>query len=315
VHVWDENPLDLWTTPRSELISTITLHSTNGYFGDGRISTNANLSSPSGLALDALGSLYFCRHLQQPRSKGRHQKIISTVTGSGNCGNSGDLGGSHNASVRDPNKQLGKEVALRVPSAMRRIDKLGQNIWQKDPLRWLLVIIFAAIVGVVTGHAVIASISGSVSVVDGTSMAPSFLPGSRVYTAPISTPLERGDVVLIDDGKKGYALKRIVAMPGESVQMWRGHVFINKKMLREPYLAKHTYTFPDTLMEISSFKLVQEQYFVMGDNRDYSEDSRRYGPIERAQIRSRVPSFGESMHSSFGAYTLPSEGKRNIKAL
>jgi len=198
---------------------------------------------------------------------------------------------------------------------MTWIHQLGQRMWQKDTFQRLLVILFATIVGVVTGHLVIGSISGSVSVVDGTSMAPSFSSGSRVYTAPISTPIERGDVVLIDDGKKGYALKRIVAMPGESVQMWRGHVFINRKMLREPYLAKHTYTFPDTLTEIPSFKLVQEQYFVMGDNWDYSEDSRRYGPIERDQIKSRVPSFGAPMRSCFEAYTLPLEGKRNIKAL
>src|SRR5260370_26925147 len=102
---------------------------------------------------------------------------------------------------------------------MRQIYRLSQNIWQKDPLRWLLAIVLAAIIGIVTGHTVIASVSGSVSVVDGTSMAPSFPPGSRVYTAPISTTLKRGDVVLIDDGKKEYALKRIIAIPRETVQM------------------------------------------------------------------------------------------------
>jgi signal peptidase I len=188
-------------------------------------------------------------------------------------------------------------------------------IWQKDPLRWLFAIILWASVGIVTGHSVVASVSGSVCVVDGTSMAPNFPPGSRVYTAPISTPLERGDVVLIDDGKKGYALKRIVAMPGETVRMWRGYVFINKKMLLEPYLTKYTYTFPDSLAEISTFKLPEGQYFVMGDNREYSVDSRRYGPIERDQVKSRVPAPDDSMRACFGTYTLPADGTRNIKAL
>ena len=193
--------------------------------------------------------------------------------------------------------------------------RVGQNIWQKDPFRWLLAVILAAAVGIVTGHTVIASVSGSVSVVDGTSMVPTFAPGSRVYTAPISTPLQRGDIVLIDDGHKEYALKRIVAMPGEKLQMWRGYLFVNGKMLREPYLAKHTYTFPDSLMQISSFKLAEGQYFVMGDNRDYSVDSRRYGPVGREQVKSRVPPFGDSMRACFSAYTLPTEGKRGIKAL
>jgi signal peptidase I len=197
---------------------------------------------------------------------------------------------------------------------MRKICRVAQTLWRRDAFRWPFAIVFAAIVGIVTGHTVIASVSGSVSVVDGTSMVPTFPPGSRVYTAPIASPLARGDVVLIDDGNKDYALKRIVAMPGEIVQMWRGYVFINRKMLKEPYLAKHTYTFPDAVAEVSTFKLAEEQYFVMGDNRDYSMDSRRYGPIGRDQIRSRVPAFGGSM-PCFSAFTLPSEGKRTIKAL
>ena len=181
--------------------------------------------------------------------------------------------------------------------------------------RWLLAVVFAAIVGIVTGHTVIASVSGSVCVVDGSSMQPTFGPGSRVYTAPISGPLLRGDIVLVDDGNKEYALKRIVAMPGEKIQLWRGYVFINRKMLREPYLPKHTYTFPDAISEAPTFKLGDDQYFVMGDNRDYSVDSRRYGPIERDRIKSRVPSYGNSMRACFSAYTLPLDGKRNIKAL
>ena len=198
---------------------------------------------------------------------------------------------------------------------MRKIYRVSQSLWHKDPLRWLFAIIFAAIVGIVTGHTVIASVSGSVSVVDGTSMIPTFPPGSRVYTAPISTPLQRGDIVLLNDGNKEYALKRIIAMPGEKIQLWRGYVFIDGKMLREPYLMKHTYTFPDALMEIPSFKLADDQYFLMGDNRDYSVDSRRYGPIGREQIKSRVPPVGDSMRACFSAYTLPTGIKRGIKAL
>jgi signal peptidase I len=107
----------------------------------------------------------------------------------------------------------------------------------------------------------------------------------------------------------------VVALPGENVQIWRGYIFINRRMLREPYLPRHTYTFPDVLKEISSFKLDPDQYFVMGDNRDFSIDSRRYGPVKRDQIKSRVPSYGDSMRACFSAYTLPSEGKRTIKAL
>ena len=198
---------------------------------------------------------------------------------------------------------------------MIAIYRVGQKLWQKDLFRWLFGITLGAIVGIVAGHTVIASVSGSISVVDGSSMIPSFPPGSCVYTAPISTPLERCDVVLINDGDKEYALKRIIGLPGETVQMWRGYVFINRKMLREPYLPKHTYTYPDSLTEIACFKLAPDQYFVMGDNRECSVDSRRYGPLTRTQIKSRVPSLGASVGACFSAYTLPTEGKRTITAL
>jgi len=146
-------------------------------------------------------------------------------------------------------------------------------------------------------------------------MAPTFMPGTRVYTAPIATPLKRGDIVLVDDGRKDYALKRIVGMPGEIVHLWRGYVFINRKMLREPYLAKHTYTFPDENTQTFVFELGPDQYFMLGDNRDHSSDSRTYGPVERKLIKSRAPSAGDASRAWFSAYTLPIGGKRAIRPL
>ena len=210
---------------------------------------------------------------------------------------------------------MARKLQHRLSADMRQIYRLSQSVWQIGPFRWVCAIIFGAIVGIVTGHTVIASVSGSVCVVDGNSMEPTFAPGSRVYTAPISSDLLRGDIVLINDGNKEYALKRIVGMPGETIQMWRGYVFINRKMLREPYLARHTYTFPDPRSEICVYKLRDNEYFVMGDNRDCSIDSRRYGPVDRERIKSRVPSFGDSMRACFSAYTLPVEGMRTIRAL
>src|SRR5262245_49735666 len=127
---------------------------------------------------------------------------------------------------------------------MRQIYRLSRNLWQKKPFRWIATVTVAACFGIAAGHTVIASISGSVSVVQGMSMAPTYRPGECIYTAPISTPLQRGDIVLIQDDKNGYAVKRIVGMPRETIHLWRGYVFIDRKMLREPYLAKHTYTCP-----------------------------------------------------------------------
>jgi signal peptidase I len=197
---------------------------------------------------------------------------------------------------------------------MTQLWRWTRTLWNKKPFRWMFAACLAALVGVAAGRTV-KSMSGLVSVVDGQSMAPTYEHGSTVYTAPITTPLERGDIVLIDDGHSEYALKRIIGMPGETVILWRGYVFINRKMLREPYLAKHTYTFPSPENETCVFELGNDQYFVMGDNRLRSVDSRAYGPVERKRIKSRVPSTANALRAHFAAYSLPAKGKRTIQAL
>jgi len=198
---------------------------------------------------------------------------------------------------------------------MRLIYRFAQRIWQKEPFRWSATVLVAAFFGVAAGHTVIGSISGSVSVVDGMSMAPTYVPGERIYTAPIATPLERGDIVLMNDGNQEYALKRIVGLPGETVHLWRGYVFINRIMLREPYLPKHTYTSPSQQTETCVFELGHDEYFVLGDNRVCSIDSRAYGPVERGRIKSRVPMPQDFLRPRFAAFTLPGEGKRTIRPL
>lgn len=144
-------------------------------------------------------------------------------------------------------------------------------------------------------------------------MSPNYPSGTRVYTVPISSPVQRGDVVVLDDGHKEYAMKRVVAMPGETVFLWRGKVFINKRLLSEPYLPKHTYTIP---FERPTFFVVgNNQYFVLGDNRMESADSRTYGAVNEDQIKRRVPPAPGSLRAEFRPFTLPAPGKTLIRAL
>ncbi len=185
----------------------------------------------------------------------------------------------------------------------------------RPALRWAFGVIVAALVGVGAGRTVIANLSGSVSVVDGLSMAPNFQPGERIYTAPITGRLERGAVVLVNDGSREFALKRVVGLPNETVILWRGYVFINRRLLREPYLPRLTFTHPDQRNDRLVFELGPDQYFVMGDNRVCSTDSRLYGPIERNQIRSRVPAQPGAPQPALEKFTLPQTGKRTIRSL
>jgi signal peptidase I len=197
---------------------------------------------------------------------------------------------------------------------MRLLSRLSAIFWRIKPFRWVFMLTFAAFLGIAAGKTVLA-FSGSVAVVDGLSMEPTYEPSARVYTTSISSPIRRADIVLLDDGKREYALKRVVGLPGETVIIWRGYVFINRRMLKETYLPKYTYTFPDETAGNFVFVLGPEEYFVMGDNRTASIDSRSYGPVERRKIKSRVPLPESFQRPETLALTLPEEGKRTIRRL
>lgn len=194
----------------------------------------------------------------------------------------------------------------------RNLCRLIQKLWKNPACRLSVAAALAVGVGVGAGHAFI----GSVYLVDGRSMDPTYPAGTHLYGAPISTPLDRGDVVLLDDGKEDYAVKRIIGVPDETVQLWRGHVFINRQMLIEPYLPKHIYTYPaEPERRGATFMLGEDQYFVLGDNRPHSADSRTYGPVSRKQIKRRVPLPEGFVCAHLVPYTLPDYGKSLIRPL
>jgi len=127
----------------------------------------------------------------------------------------------------------------------------------------------------------------STVVVQGRSMAPTLHDGDRcllnrfsyLYASP-----KRGDlVVLRDRDENDLAVKRIVALPGESVRVSEGRMFVNGRRLVEPYLENGTQTTAPTGTD-QCYSLGSHEYFVLGDNRAESEDSRFYGPVSRDQI-------------------------------
>ena len=180
-----------------------------------------------------------------------------------------------------------------------------QILWQRIPCRLFLAATVAGLLGVAIGRNLI----GPVYMVSGFSMWPTYEPGAMVRTANVSGQLQRGDVVVLDDRKGDYALKRIVGLPGETVHIWRGYVFINHRILIEPYVPKCIYTFPRQRTAV--FVLGDNQYFVLGDNRPTSADSRIYGPVERSQVKRRVltPPVGRAR---FGPITLPAFDRAEI---
>ena len=95
-------------------------------------------------------------------------------------------------------------------------------------------------------------------------------------------------VVLRDPEDNCFAVKRIVAKQGDTVLVKSGHLFINGKELIEPYLPEGTPTFTGPRINEQMWICGVNQYFVLGDNRNNSADSRSYGTVSRQSILGMV---------------------------
>src|ERR671938_1419228 len=123
--------------------------------------------------------------------------------------------------------------------------------------------------------------------VEGTSMLPRLHDGERIFVNKLVyyhlPPLQRGDIVVFwfpDDPDKSY-IKRVIGLPGEMVEVRDGRIRINGQELNEPYL--------DPQLNVSHMSeppviVKPHYYFVMGDNRDHSSDSRFWGLVPEKYI-------------------------------
>jgi signal peptidase I len=124
-------------------------------------------------------------------------------------------------------------------------------------------------------------------VVQGRSMLPTLRDGERCVLNRLAyhyrNPQRDELVVIHDPGHRDLAVKRVIALPGETVQLKDGAVFVNGVRRDEPFLAPGTRTFTPNLKDLLLI-VGQDQYFVLGDNRRNSEDSRHYGAVARNRI-------------------------------
>ena len=116
--------------------------------------------------------------------------------------------------------------------------------------------------------------------VEGTSMAPLLSDQERIFINKFVyrfEPIQRGDVVVFwypVDHSKSF-IKRVIALPGETVEIRQGTLYVNGKMVPEPYV-------PPQYEDLSDFKQITvpaDNYFVMGDHRISSNDSRVFGTV------------------------------------
>jgi signal peptidase I len=147
----------------------------------------------------------------------------------------------------------------------------------------LSVILMAAASYLVISHFVLQSVK-----VVGRSMVPTlydsqhYLLNRWIYR--IRAPHQSDIVVLRDPVDNGFSVKRVIATPGDSIYLKDGSVYVNGHKLDEPYLAPHTPTFTDSKYKDQLILCGNDQFFLLGDNRLNSVDSRSYGPVPRRNI-------------------------------
>lgn len=130
--------------------------------------------------------------------------------------------------------------------------------------------------------------SGCISSVQvkGNSMNPGIKDGDRLTVdrnAFKSTGPQRSDIVEFEYNN-GKRISRVVGLPGETISIAGGIVYVNGTRLDEPYVAPGARTNSAT----DKFQVPEESYFLMGDNREHANDSREIGPIPRSNIIGKV---------------------------
>ncbi len=123
--------------------------------------------------------------------------------------------------------------------------------------------------------------------IQGASMSPTLFNGERyiLFRCPYLWRAPRqGEIVVINDPEDhGLSIKRVIALPNDLVEIRRDGVYVNHARLPEPYLASFA-SFATCAMPVKPTRLGSDDYYVLGDNRGRSADSRSYGPVPRKDI-------------------------------
>ncbi len=180
-------------------------------------------------------------------------------------------------------REDGQEV---IKLSSRRTEKDKERRGRRWLLQWGVVIVVAVIASIL-----VRSFLLEVFYIPSGSMEPTLEIGNRILVDKLSRSPGRFNIVVFKRpptdtvGPKNikYLVKRVIGLPGNVISSQHCQVFINGKALPEPFLPKGTCT-----KNIAPQRVPRGTYFVMGDNRSDSYDSRYFGPIKASSIVGRV---------------------------
>jgi signal peptidase I len=172
------------------------------------------------------------------------------------------------------------------PSGRLRVKRDNRKVVAE----WMVILSLALGVALLVRHFVIQTFS-----IPSPSMYPTLKVKDRLLVEKLAyqyRDVRRGEIIVFktpkavqvrNDDKVEDFVKRVVGLPGETVEIKANTVLINGKVLTEPYLPKGTVTNQDQRIVVP-----MDEYFVMGDNRGDSFDSRGWGTVPRSMIVGRV---------------------------
>ncbi len=130
--------------------------------------------------------------------------------------------------------------------------------------------------------------------VSGRSMVPTFMDGDYIFTDKLSFRLREpthGDIIVLKNPRDESQdfIKRIIVVPGDTIKVENNSIYVNGQKLNEDYLPKATPTRSGSFLnEGVEITAGPNQYFVIGDNREHSSDSREWGGVTKEEIVGRV---------------------------
>lgn len=137
-------------------------------------------------------------------------------------------------------------------------------------------------------------------IVDGNSMKPNLIDNQVLILYKLNKNYHRFDIVVIDHkvrGNKEHLVKRVIGLPGEYVEYKDSKLYINKKEVKEDFIDVETDDF--SLAKLGYLEIPEGYYFVVGDNRGDSSDSRILGLIPENEIKGKIK-FSLFPFSRFG---------------
>lgn len=168
-----------------------------------------------------------------------------------------------------------------------QVPKQEKSGWKQELWEWVKIIVSAALIALVLNTCIIAN-----SKVPSASMENTIMTGDRVIGSRLSYRFgdpQRGDVVIFrfPDNEKIYYVKRIIGMPGDTVDIVDGQLYLNgsQEPLQEDYIREPMV--PEAPMH---FEVPEDCYLMLGDNRNYSADARRWENtyVKREKIIAKV---------------------------